>query len=541
MSRMQKFSAAFFLLVFHFSATGLSAQDSAEDGSRRWPTPGEKRGWFAPTTPVESGEYLTGLAVGLEEVSVDTLVRVEGGAAEPDSSLPVLAVSVRRPPSPGEERLRVLVLAGERGDALSGTEVSLQLVRELVFGDIGGLLDSIELVVVPSVNPWGLLWWMRDEPSGVDPSRDHGQLRSPATRAVHDLVARWRPHLIVELAEVGPSVYRVQAGLAKHPNVDLDLARFTRFYLLPHVANELSQASVTFRELVAVEPEGDAIGAPLLGAEGLPQDAWLTPGPLSVRHATNAFSLGGSATVMLAVASMGGVEGLPERVQLLYQAVGYLLQVAAGQAGILLDWEAEPPAALSVRQTWVRDSERPNLAWLVWNDRGQIVQQTTDRWRSVVRRQLALAVPAGWLVEPSGLEWVELLAAHGFTVERLEREATVAVGSYMIGVTAALPAELSEELPLDSAPSGSALVVQSEKEFPEGSWLIRSDQPRARLLFTLVEPWSQDAPLGRESPGAHDPDRLETYPVHRIDDAGELGALRTEVVRGAGDDGAGPE
>jgi hypothetical protein len=136
---------------------------------------------------------------------------------------------------------------------------------------------------------------------------------------------------------------------------------------------------------------------------------------------------------------------------------------------------------------------------------------------------------------------VELLAAHGFTVERLERKATVAVGSYMIGVTAALPAELSEELPLDSAPSGSALVVQSEREFPEGSWLIRSDQPRARLLFTLVEPWSQDAPLGRESPGAHDPDRLETYPVHRIDDAGELSALRTEVVRGAGDDGAGPE
>ena len=541
MSRLPGVAAVLLLFVYPFSASGLRAQDSAADASRRWPTPGEKRGWFAPTTPVESGEYLTSLAIGMEEVSVDTLARVDGGEVQPDSSLPVLAVSVRRPPAPEEERLRVLVLAGERGDALSGTEVSLQLVRELVFGDIGGLLESIELVVVPSVNPWGLLWWMRDEPSGVDPSRDHGHLRSPATRAVHDLVARWRPHLIIELAEVGPSVYRVQAGLAKHPNVALDLARVTRFYLLPHVANELSQASVTFRELVAVEPEGDFIGAPLRGADGLPEDAWLTPGPMSVRHATNAFSLGGSATIMLAVASMGGVEGLPERVQLLYQSVGYLLQVAAGQAAVLLDRAAEDPVALSVRQTWVRDPERPNLTWLVWNDRGQIVQQTTDRWRSVVRRQLALPVPAGWLIEPSGLEWVELAAAHGFTVERLERKARVAVGSYMIGVTAALPGELSEELPLDSAPSGSALIVQSEKEFPEGSWLIRSDQPRIRLLFTLVEPWSQDAPLGRESHGAHDPDRLETYPVHRIDDAGELSALRTEVVRGAGDAAAGPQ
>jgi hypothetical protein len=178
----------------------------------------------------------------------------------------------------------------------------------------------------------------------------------------------------------------------------------------------------------------------------------------------------------------------------------------------------------------VQDENHPKLVWLVWNEQGQIVQQTTDRWRTAVRRQLALPVPAGWLIDPSGREWVDLLLAHGFTVERLSQTARLDVGSYMIGVTAALPSNLSDTVPLDSAPSGSALIVPDERDFPAGAWLVRADQPRARLLFTILEPWSQDAPLGREAPGEHDPDRLETYPVYRVDDEGALDELRTERV-----------
>jgi len=508
----------------------LSAQEPAAGPVREWPTPGERQGWFAPTSPAESGEYLAALAGAVEEVSLDTLAWIDGGSVQADSVLPVLAAHVGQPGAAGSGRLRVLVLAGQRGDALTGTEVALQVIRELALGEIGSLLETIDVAVVPSVNPWGLLWWTRDEPSGVDPSRDHARLRSLATRAVHDLVRRWRPHLVVELAEIGPSVYRVQAGVPRHPNVDPDLVRFGRFYLLPYVANELARASATVRELVTVVPDGDGRGAPLLGAEGLPEGSSLAPGPLGADRAVNSLSLEGSLTIDLAVSSPGGAEGLPDRVQLLYQSLGYLLEVSAAQAEVLRGHEDEAPAALSVRQEWVRDDKQPELVWLTWNDRGQIVKQTTDRWLSAVRRQLALPVPAGWLIDPSGGPWVELLRAHGFAVERLRRPARIDVGSYMMGVTAALPSNLSDTLPLDSAPSGSALILPGERDFPAGSWLVRADQPGARLLFTILEPWSQDAPLGREGPGAHDPDRLETYPVHRVEDPEALTGLRTEAM-----------
>jgi hypothetical protein len=424
-------------------------------------------------------------------------------------------------------------VAGQRGEDLSGTEVSLQIIRELVLGEIGALLDVLEIAFVPAANPWGLLWWIPDEPSGVDPTRDHSRLLSPATRGIHDLVAQWRPHLVVELREIGPSVYRVQAGLPKHPNVDPDLANYGRFYLLPHVANELARASVTFREFVSVEPESEGLGAPLLGAEELPEGSFLSPGRLGSDRAGNALSLAGSLSIMLGVASMGGVEGLPERVQLLYQSVGYLLEVAAAQAEGLLEWDDPVPPALSLRHRYEVDEKNPNLVWLVWNDRGRIVQQTTDRWRPIVRRTLVLPTPAAWLIEPAGREWAELAAAHGFEVERLRRGEEVEVASYPVGVIATLPPNLGADLPLDSAPDGSTLLVRGERAFPEGAWLVRADQPGARLLFTLIEPWSQDSPLGSESdPGAPtdvtSPAEGGVYPVHRVEAGTSLGSLRTE-------------
>jgi len=520
------------LLALAPDVQGQEQEVELADGSRAWSTPGEQRGWFAPSTPADVGEYLAGLAGKFDVVTLDTLSWIDGGSVEPDSALPVLLARVRRPSEATGQRLRVLVLAGQRGDDLSGTEVSLQIIRELVLGEIGALLDDLEIAFIPAANPWGLLWWTAAEPSGVDQALDHTLLRSPATRGVHDLVADWRPHLVVELREIGPMVYRVQAGLARHPNVDPDLIRYGRFYLLPHVANELSRASVTFREYVAVGPDSATFETPLMGAAALPDGAFLTPGQLGAEHAGNAFSLGGSLSIMLGVTSMGGVDGLVERVQLLYQSVGYLLEVAAAQAEGLLEFDESPPPALSLRHDHVLNEQQPELVWMVWNERGQIVQQTTDRWRSVVRRKLALPIPAAWVIEPAGREWAELVAAHGFRVERLSRGESLKVGSYRIGAIAALPPDLGNELPLESAPDGTNLLVHGERDFPEGAWIVRADQPGIRLLFTLIEPWSLDAPLGREAgageDGPENPSTLEMYPVHRIGVVEPLESLRTE-------------
>jgi hypothetical protein len=265
-----------------------------------------------------------------------------------------------------------------------------------------------------------------------------------------------------------------------------------------------------------------------VGSKGLPEGAYFTPGSTGADRARNSFSLAGSLSIMLGVSSVGGAEGLPDRVQLLYQSVGYLLEVTAIQASILLDHREAAPSALSLRHAYARSDRQPDLVWLVWNDRGQIVQETTDRWRALVRRQLALPLPVAWIIEPAGRAWMELVAAHGFRVERLRDAGRLGVASYPVGLAAALPADIAADLPEESAADASNLLVREERAFPEGAWVVRSDQPRARLLFTILEPWSQDAPLGRETSSALEARNLGMYPVHRIETERDLESLSTE-------------
>jgi hypothetical protein len=574
---MRAVLAAFLVFAVVGGAPGQepTGDEPSLEQARLVPTPGELRGWYAPTTPDEAVVYLSALSDAFPTVTVDTLALAPGDPVVRDSVLPVHVVFVGRSgpsavgagdPSAAGERVRVLVLAGQRGDEPAGTEVALQIMRDLAAGDLPGLLDDLEFAFVPAANPWGLLWWIRDEPSGVDPSRDHVALRSRAARAVHDLAARWRPHIVIELREIGPSVYRVQVGLPVHPNVDPRLARYGRFYLLPYVSNELAKASITFREQVTTVPEL-AGRAPLVGgAEALPPGGFLSPGPLGADRARNAFALRGSLSIMLGVASVEGVEGLPSRAELQYGALTSLLAVTANKGDGLRervatatlgpgvatvvggDGDDRGETALSLRSRYERDENGTNLTWLVWSGLGTIQQQTTDRWRPAVRRLLALTPPAAWLIEPDAKEWADLARAHGFSVERLSRDARVEVGAYPLGVAGRLPAELTDGLPLETAPDASSLIVQGRRDFPEGTWVVRADQPGARLLFTLLEPWSQDAPLAREVeaagtdpyPAAAGAGDSFVYPVFRID-ADALARLRVEPppdggsTRGAAD------
>jgi len=491
------------------------------------------------------------------------------GAVEADSRLPVLVVRVRRDDPEASDsvpRVRVLVIGGQRGDEPSTLEAALLVTRELAVGELVGLLDRLDVAIVPAVNPWGLLWWIPEEPSGVDPSTDHAALRSPASRGVHRFAARWEPHVVVELREIGPTVYRVQAGLPVHPNVSPDLVFLGRFYLLPYVANELTRASVSFRELVTVQPQWKRRSALVGGADSLPVGSYFAPGEPGAQHALSSFALRGSLAVFVGVGSLDGVNGLDVRVQLHYQTLKALLEVTAGQAaGVTETIDAaagrlpnrrvraptdgmpaavtpgEPdsddsrPFSLSLRSRFEGDDARPRLTWRVWDSQARIVTQTTDRWRPAVRRLLALPVPAAWLIAPDGEAWADLVRAHGFEIERLARDVSVDALGYPVGATATVPPSAADTLPLHAAPDASSLLVRIQRRFPAGTWVVRSDQPGRRLLFTLLEPWSEDAPLGLETPDARGratderTTRTGLYPVYRVD-ADALRRVPTEAL-----------
>ena len=98
---------------------------------------------------------------------------------------------------PASAKLRVLIVAGQHGDE----SLASRAVAEASVGELKATCRTlgVNLAVIPSLNPDGAAVGRRHNAFGVDLNRDHLLLTQPETRALHDLVDLWRPHVVVDV------------------------------------------------------------------------------------------------------------------------------------------------------------------------------------------------------------------------------------------------------------------------------------------------------------------------------------------------------
>jgi len=458
------------------------------------------------TAPGEVGPYLSRLAAGVEGLTVDSLPG--------PVPVPIARIAADADDGAAAPVVRVLVIGAQHGTERAGLEVGLRLARDLTAGRLAHLRRRLEVRIVPMANPRGVPERRYETADGIDLDRDHVRLAAPESRALWAEYAAWRPHLVLDLHEIGPSEYTVQVGVPTHPNAP-GASMFARFYLLPFMANELARADVRFHEYVAEWTDGrprEGAAAPreASGGEetGEPDfnSVWYTPPPLDPSSARNAFALAGSAAFFVAVSSSRDIIGLGERTERLYLAVRSLLMAAVGLApDLLAAHEAAsrlPKDGLVLRAGYVAEPPDAATPWLFVNSRGQREQGRLAPWRSEVVVEGELAPPAGWWLTPDQTALADALRAHGFEVE---------AGGGSRAALAYSPCESATLTPAD--PPADALWVPA-------------DQPGGRLLFTLIEPWSRGGWFDRASvapdestpdaPAPESCDEADPFPVYRV-------------------------
>lgn len=93
--------------------------------------------------------------------------------------------------------MRVLFVCGQHGDERAIRKGIRHFVQQRG-EELEKAMPLLQLAVVGDANPDGYAARTRENAQGIDLNRDHVALQAPETRALHELIRRWRPHLVVD-------------------------------------------------------------------------------------------------------------------------------------------------------------------------------------------------------------------------------------------------------------------------------------------------------------------------------------------------------
>lgn len=476
-------------------------------------TPAEVNNWEALSSHAE----VTSFYRQLQALSPDVRTFHLGWSREKRE---LLAVTLARPAvsTPAEAHARgkpiVFIAAQVHGDEPAGKEGLMLFARDVALGPLEYLLDDLIFVFVPQINPDAAEageWGTRTNPSGYNLNRDYVLLENPETRAlVSEGIVRWEPHVLVDAHEARgpPRYYDFYTSYPRNSYGPAGIVEFTEAEVLPALVSALEMRGFNHVFYHTI-PAGLATN-PSRG---------ITQGGGGARSLSSYGGPAGAITFLFeSLRQTDSRIGIYRRALMQWAAMDGLSRFVASNPARVLDTVAaarqemrdrgstwDPADSVFVRWESFVTHEAPYRLW----HEGEVVE--IDVAIRDGRRPLSGRIrPTGYIIEAHREDVAELLSLHGLAVERLLEPAEVEIESFRVDSVAYSP-------PFESInPRRFAVSVEPHtRSFPAGSWLVRADQPKAGLLFHMMEPEDNDS-LASAGRFINHESRGDRLPVHRI-------------------------
>lgn len=328
---------------------------------------------------------------------------------------------------PDHGALRLLVIAGQHGDEPWGRAAVRRWMTDAIeLAPSRNSREPLGRAAVFDANPDGSAAASRRNALGVDLNRDHMALTTPEVRAIHGLVRRYRPHLIVDVHNY-PARRRHLLASDWILDADVQLAAPTN----PAIRTSLGPTQVD--DLVGrVRSDLTALGYSFAPYTLFRRSGRARPSTQNVLDARNGLALRyGIPTLLLEGRDPGrrGTEEETERtVAAQYEALRSIGSWAWQHADLLLRGPPVPQSGevVPLDACWV-ESLAPQVVTLRRASSGRPEAVPWARFAGTLRVARSVGLPRAYAVRSDAREVRELLERQGLSGECVQEPMTALV------------------------------------------------------------------------------------------------------------------
>jgi hypothetical protein len=466
-----KFTLRLFALVLIFSFSAL--------GQSRIIAPVERNGY----TKITSYDTLQAFLSQIATVSGFQIERI--ALTRQGRSVAAVHITADKKFGADPKKLRVMIHAQQHGDEPSGKEAMTLLLSKIAAGEKMEWLKSMDIIIVPQMNPDGAELRQRRTSDLFDMNRNHLILTLPEPTGLHDLFWKWKPEVTMDVHEYTTSNEWRDAGMVRtgdvllgtltHPNTAEKIREMQHNGHLPFIAEAMKKNGFRFHEYIVGSPE-----------------TRLRQSTTEINDGRQSFGILGTMSFIQEGLKWGSLEdSLRRRTFAQLTSVEAFLEYCSRNAGAIRSIvqsertliKAQQGKRISLRTE--REVGPAEMSIPVFNikTKSDTVWKVTP-YQSVVVTHLSGELPAAYVVPKHLNPVIDLLKRHHVTFEMVKKKRTVQ----------------SEVFTLDSI--AVEIVEEDPKPKPVGRWetaktvlfpgdvIVRTDQLHAVFLSIALEPES---------------------------------------------------
>jgi len=453
-------------------------------------TGAERANWTRASQHQEVLDFLTEIQRRSDKIQMEELTVTNEGRS-------FVVAYLGDPPhaEPGASLLSgkptVFIISSIHGNERSGREGGQQMIRELTLGDHQHLLEKVNVIIIPNMNPDGGDWGTngrRTNALGYDMNRDWVVAETREVHAVvSNILTRFWPDVFVDAHNGGALPYHMTYQASLDPTADADLVSFARGPMYASIKARLESKGMSMYWY----------SGPGFDEE---TDTWFWR--TTVPWVRKQHSYGGILNMITLLYEVPGGHPLDVQADAARESMLGLIQFVADNAEetrrIVQQARrrtVEEPATEVILTT--EESVYPELEEFYVRERN--ADGSWAEFQRVLGENRTLWIPEntrptpgwGYAFDARLDDVAAFLRRHGIQVEQLTEATTIPVERFRL-----------ESIEWDRTPYQNHLLAQAEVEvvpgemtFPAGTYVVRLRQVTGRLIPLLLEPDAEDSVL----------------------------------------------